>query len=436
MAALLSLAMVATACNTREPTGEQQARVRNQPPAECGQADFDQCPALETQPCGDGSEPVIDYSSDCCPHFSCQPICVAAQACPMRPAPSCPAGTTLWIGTALEDCCPAYRCEPTTECTQERSAACPLSYPYCGDGIEPIVVGKTADCCPIYQCPCDQPVPNAAGEYTDLGTKSDPGLCGCTFPGCPPGMRPECRGDNVCGYPCECVPVGAECVSDADCPQYDCDPMTDCGVQMRCDTSMCLPPPGCDPSTGQLCPPVCGGICVGNTTDGCKSDAQCPYGQRCEMMCAGWACAGYPDDPSCACPPDLSTCTCDPSGTCYAEECAGQCVPAAVCGGACGAPRCDNPIEVGIDECGCPLFECLTCTVPQGGNACPAAGCYCAQQVGLDPATCCPIVYCPPVAPPEACPAGPAPVCRVDGDCPAGSVCVNGVCADADSAGT
>ena len=437
MAVLVSLAMLAAACTPRDTTGDQQARVRNQPPATCTQVDFNACPALDVELCADGSEPVIDYSSDCCPHFSCQPMCVAPAACPMGPAPTCPSGTTLWIGTALEDCCPAYRCEAGTECTREQAAPCPLAYPYCGDGVVPNEVGTTADCCPIYQCPCDVTVANG-GTLADGAPKSDPGLCGCTYPVCYPGTTLQCLGDNICGSPCDCVPMVAQCVSDADCPQYDCGPNTDCGVQMRCDTSMCLPPPGCDPATGQACPPVCGGLCVGNTTVGCKSDAECPYGQRCDMMCAGWACTGYPTDPTCACPPDGTTCNCDSSGTCYSEECSGQCVPAAVCGDTCAAPApdCQNPVEMGVDECGCPLFECSSCTVPQGGVACPAAGCYCAQQVGIDPTTCCPIVYCPPVTPPDTCPTTPAPSCDADGSCPTGSVCVNGVCADADSAGT
>ena len=48
--------------------------------------------------CPNGQEPVIDYSSDCCPHFTCQPLCSSAQQTVLsddagaglsRPAPSC-----------------------------------------------------------------------------------------------------------------------------------------------------------------------------------------------------------------------------------------------------------------------------------------------------------------------------------------------------------
>ena len=360
-----SLVLVLSACSNREDPGSTQARVRNQPPAQCTEADFAACPEIAIAACADGQEPVVDYSSDCCPHFSCQPVCSADVPCPLGPAPVCPPGSKLVITTA-SDCCPAYRCESDVNCEAADPVPCPLAMPWCGEGVEPIIVGTNDGCCPIYQCPCDVPVANG-GTLPDDAPKSDPALCGCTFPTCAPGQQLQCWGDNICGYPCECVPLQAECVTDADCPQYDCgDPNLDCGVQLRCDTSMCLPPPGCDPSTGQECPAVCGGICVGGTTYGCKSDFECPVGQRCDMLCAGWACASDPSgSPECACPPDLATCTCDSAG-CYAEECTGQCVPASICTGVCASPRCENAVEIGVDECGCPIFCC-----PDASGSCP-----------------------------------------------------------------
>ena len=90
----------------------------------------------------------------------------------MTPAPICPAGTKLWIGTAIEDCCPAYRCEPDGDCDPAKemcgcdatNVACTLALPYCGPDVMPIVVGKTSDCCPIYQCPCDKAVDGQPGD--------------------------------------------------------------------------------------------------------------------------------------------------------------------------------------------------------------------------------------------------------------------------------
>jgi hypothetical protein len=386
-----SLMLVLSACDTRETTGSHEARVRNQPPAQCTETDFAACPAIAIESCPDGQEPVIDYSSDCCPHFSCQTACTADVPCPLGPAPVCPPGSALVITTA-SDCCPAYRCDPNVNCETADPVPCPLAMPWCGEGVEPIVVGNTEGCCPIYQCPCDVVV-SGGGTLPDDAPRSDPTVCGCTFPTCAPGEQLQCYGDNICGYPCECVALRAECTTDADCPQYDCGPNTDCGVQMYCDTSMCLPAPGCDPSTGQDCPAVCGGICVGYTTAGCKADAECPAGQRCDMMCAGWACAYDPSGSTdCTCPPDLGTCTCDSAGNCYGEECSGQCVPTTVCNGTCSAPACENPVEVGVDECGCPIIECGACQPT--GVPCSVPDCAGAIVIGSDE-SCCPVFCCP-----------------------------------------
>ena len=139
------LALLVSACSDPN-TSNQQARVRNEPPVTCAVDDFESCePAVPTE-CPPGFEAVLDYSSDCCAHFSCQPLCAAAPAeCDVGPAPVCPPGTQLWIGTAIEDCCPAYRCEPATECDGVRED-CPLGMPYCGDGVEPLFVSITDGC--------------------------------------------------------------------------------------------------------------------------------------------------------------------------------------------------------------------------------------------------------------------------------------------------
>jgi len=409
-----SLVLVLSACDTRETTGSHEARVRNQPPTQCTTADFQACPAIAIAACPDGQEPVVDYSSDCCPHFSCQPVCSSDVPCPLGPAPVCPPGSTLVITTA-SDCCPAYRCEPNVNCDAADPAPCPLAMPWCGDNIEPIVVGYTDGCCPIYQCPCDVPVANG-GTLPAGSPQSDPTVCGCTYPTCAPGEQLQCTGDNICGYPCACAPVAAECVTDADCPQYDCGPNTDCGVQLYCDTSMCLPPPGCDPTTGQACPAICGGICVAKTTEGCRADAECPVGQRCDMMCAGWACAYDPNGTtSCACPPDLGTCTCDSSGNCYGEECTGQCVPVNNCEGTVHPTDCrpidcadpsTAPVQVGFDTSTCcPIYECQPQSCVPKGVPCSVPDCVGAIVIGTDE-NCCPEFCCPDAS--GSCPT-PAP---------------------------
>jgi hypothetical protein len=429
------------ACGGREPVNQQQARVRNQPPATCTQDDFNRCAPLAIVACAAGEEPVIDYSSDCCGHFSCQRACAPEAACPGWPAPSCPPGTTLDILTA-NDCCPAYRCNPTTQC-DSTNAACPLAYPYCGDGVQPIIVGNTDSCCPIYQCPCaydvadggvvlpGDPPPVDGGPAPVPAPAPDPTYCGCTYPVCAPGEQLECRGANICGYPCECVALTANCMSDAEC-----------GPNMKCDTSRCLPPVGCDPSSGQACPAVCGGVCVGYVQDGCKADSECPSGQRCQLECMGWGCVpGQTPDggtgSGCACPAGDFTCTCAPDGSCSGQSCTGWCMPLSVCDAplppaACPPPPpmpCDAPTVVGTDPTTCcPIYECTQC-IPQGVPTgtpvlCPVGGCYCGVQVGTD-ANCCPVIACPDVTPPTPCPG----TCSADSDCAAGEACVNGMCA-------
>jgi hypothetical protein len=289
-------------------------------------------------------------------------------------------GTALWIGTALEDCCPAYRCEPTTVCTDAERAACPLGIPWCGEGVEPVLVGETDTCCPIYQCPCEVLTPDGT-------VSSDPSLCGCTYPVCAPGDQLTCLGDNICGYPCDCVPFNGECTNDLDC-----------GVGLTCDTSSCLPAPGCDPTTGTdpatggPCVAVCYGICVPRSGEGCGSDFECPVGQLCSMTCETWEC-DTATDPSCGCPAgDDGSCACRSDGTttyCGSSSCSGVCIPA--------EPICVATVVV---ECEAPLIDCVTVVV------------------GTDPETCCPIYECATCVPASG--TTPPVACAVL-DCPAGT---------------
>ena len=412
-----TLVLLLCACSTRETVNSKEARVRNQPPATCTQGDFERCPAIAPIGCEPGQEQVIDYSSDCCPIVSCQPLCEPTAPCAGWPAPSCPPGTALQILTAA-DCCPAYRCEPNAQC--DEPVACPMSFPYCGEGVDPIEIGTSADCCPIYQCPCDPvPVPAGGENGTEPGYPgggddvpvTDPPYCGCTFPVCAPGFQLECYGSNPCGTPCECVPVASNCMSDADC-----------GPNMFCDTSQCLPMPGCDPESGMACPAVCGGICVGYVQNGCAADSECPAGQRCDLQCMGWGCSpagpptcacpegdptcecpppGDPTGPGCACPAGDPTCTCNPDGTCGGETCYGLCVPVIVCEPGAGEPCPDLPPDcvpgpIDPTTC-CPIATCSTTCTPLG-MPCAMPNCEGAVPIGTDQ-NCCPIFCCPGIDP-------------------------------------
>ena len=415
------LAVGGCGSSTLDPT--VPARLRNDLPTACTAEQIKACSALNVTSCPNGQEAVIDYSSDCCPHFTCQPLCQSAQqtTCTKAPAPACPAGTKLWIGTAVEDCCPAYRCEPdgmTCYPTRHDAVACTLALPYCGPNVEPVVVGQTSDCCPIYQCPCTKPVDPTTGAPPPAAT--DVGYCGCTTPNCKANEEIVCAKQDVCGGPCTCQPARGTCTTDATC-----------GAGERCDLSACrLPPapaaataPTCDTAkcgpqlgipnqicpdgstagpTGRCllhadgscgwevtsCPSDCYGICVQNIPQtGCKTNTDCPSGQACQVSCAGWGCAtgGTPTtDPStttkavppslCACPASDPTCKCDANGNCSGQTCAGQCVPA--------KPTCD----------------------PSKPVACPAIAIACPNGAtpisdGVNPMTCCPTFHCPTCVP-------------------------------------
>jgi hypothetical protein len=458
-----------------------EARLRNKLPVACTADQIRACPALDVTRCPAGQEPVIDYSSDCCAHFTCQPLCSAQRTCPMTPAPVCPPRTKLWIGTAIEDCCPAYRCEPDPDmCDPARgdkcgcdatNAACTLALPYCGPNVQPIVVGQTADCCPIYQCPCAMPVDPTTGGTPPPAMDSR--YCGCTTPNCRAGEEVVCEGKDVCGGPCTCQPARGICKDDSNC-----------GADQKCDLSACrLPPmttatdPGrgmCDPvkcgpqlglpnsicpdgstsgPTGlcllnadgtcgwevRECPPTgCYGICVPNAPqNGCQVDRDCPMGQACDVQCREWACipggtgTGTPTTdpatgamtppvpPSCACDLTDNTCSCDASGACKGRTCVGQCVPP--------KPTCDpnKPVV-------CPTFAPVC---PNGQTPIPN---------GVDPSTCCVTYTCPVCDPrtattsmgaPSFCPAPRCACAKPVGTDP-GSCCPKYECGMVNADGT
>ncbi len=469
-------------------TGQGTARVRNQPPAYCSDNSMQpECPAIDIVQCANGQEPVIDFDSGCCPHYSCQNECPAgavALGCNGWPAPLCPPGTNLWIGSD-EQCCALYRCMPNgsggggggtggwaggggggggTMCDPRAAIACPASLPYCGPGVQPVPVGEDEKCCPIWQCPCDVPPPgpgpgpdptpvpdrcwgawvdqagncrapndgmyppeccipttDPSGPPSDGGVAPDPtfpdggmsgsgsapgfpggpvppgggagggmgGYCGCTYPTCGPNEVLSCYGQNICGYPCVCEPIApppsGECTSDAEC-----------GPNGKCDTSLCLPSPGCmDPSGA--CPAVCYGKCAYDGQTGCQADSECGRGLQCRLHCwddqnsMSGGCAGecVPEDPMgcrvsttggapntpvdcpppAACPPGTASVPVgfDPASCCTKFDCQQTCD--AGMGRTCAAPTCDNPIVSGIGPDCCPVFCCGSDCVTTGGGS-------------------------------------------------------------------
>jgi hypothetical protein len=484
-AAGASFAIGACSSSPATETPDVEARLRNDLPNVCTADKIAACPAVEVTRCPDGQEPVIDYSSDCCAHFTCQPFCSSAQqrSCPMTPAPACPARTKLWIGTAVEDCCPAYRCEPDgSTCDPSRgdkcgcdatNVACTLALPYCGPNVMPIVVGQTADCCPVYQCPCSGTPMITDG--TPPPTPPDGNYCGCTTPNCKAGEEIVCAGKDVCGGPCTCQPARGICKADSDC-----------GADMKCDVSACRLPPmatttadparqqcdvaKCGPQLGLpngmcpdgtisgptgrcllnadgscgwevlQCPPTAGcyGICVPNAPqNGCRADSDCPMGQACDVQCREWTCSVGGAGTGTA---TGSTTTVDPT--------TGQMTPPAAC-------ACD----LGDNTCGCnSVGDCkgVTCVGacvpakptcdPMKPVVCPTFAPVCPNgqmpiPTGVDPNTCCQTYTCPVcdiranTAPASICPAVRCACAKVVGTDPA-SCCPKYECGPVNADGT
>jgi len=433
LAPALALLVIAGCGSSLDP-GDIAARLRNSPPPTCTAERQAACPPVAVASCPAGQEPVIDYSADCCGHFTCQPLCSSAnRSCPMTPAPICPAKTKLWIGTAIEDCCPAYRCQPdgsACDPTKEMcgcdatNAACTLALPYCGPNVTPIIVGNTSDCCPIYQCPCARIV-DANGTVPPEAVAK----CGCTYPNCQAGEELVCAGQDNCMGPCSCRPARGICKDDTTCgageicdlsacrlppmttptdpARMECDPVN-CGPKLGIASVVCTdgsvagPTGRCllnaDGSCGwetRECPPTgCYGICVPNTPQtGCQVDSDCPMGQACDVQCREWSCAPGgmgssgggtpttttdpatgnlvpPTPPACGCDLTDNSCMCDASGACKGRTCVGQCVPP--------KPTCDPMKPVA-----CPTLAVLC---PNGQMPIPT---------GVDPNTCCQTYTCP-----------------------------------------
>lgn len=352
--ALGTALLMVCACNSQQSSDvTQQAVLRTAPLVTCTADQQKACPGVQPQTCPAGQQPVIDYSSDCCAHLTCQPICSSSASCPTTPAPACPPGTHLWIGTAVEDCCPAFRCDPdTAQCDPTKPIACTLAVPVCPGNVPPMVVGQSSECCPIYQCACD------GGTSTSTPVSTDG--CGCTKPVCKPGEATVCAGTDPCGGPCTCQQQQSNCTTDADCP------------------------------SGESCNTVCVGW-------GCAT-ASSP-------VVAGSAGAG-----ACSCPAGDATCQCDSSGSCTGQTCLSQCVPAPICDPtkpvacpmsilACSGGQ--QPVIVGTDATTCcPIQKCPICPTTAKAIACPMMpSCACTKQVGIDPNSCCPSYTCGSVDP-------------------------------------
>jgi len=229
---------------------------------------------------------------------------------------------------------------------------------------------------------------------------------------------PDCPMCDVCFGSCVADVVVEACLTDSECPDGQ-----------VCDTSVCLPPPGC---TGDMaCPAVCYGQCTDKAAT-CQSDAECAADQYCDfstcyatgeardpMPCtpdsSGAGCVVPPCDGVCTTRPVVTGCTSDADcgagqvcqfvDHCYASDCADG-------SSDCGAPMpcqtegvcVDAPTGCWADD-ECPAgFQCIFY------NDCPVY----ADGVPREDVPCASKGVCEPI---------PQPECFTDADCGEGFYC-------------
>jgi hypothetical protein len=220
-------------------------------------------------------------------------------------------------------------------------------------------------------------------------------------------------------------------------PFLGCWDASECPAGWTCSAETdCWPAPGCDPSTGEACPPVCYGRC--EPPDACDA-IFCGPGTHCEESCP--PCDPFEADticPACdvVCVPDNNQCPiecpvgsecveicadCDPNDSDCSGVCTYDCVPT---GGTCADVTCGPGEECQL-ECstteppvpgggggGGGMDECWPVCVPVGGGSCAAVDCgpgYHCEELCVDPPVCppgqmCPGGSCGPVCVPDSQP--------------------------------
>jgi len=221
------------------------------------------------------------------------------------------------------------------------------------------------------------------------------------------------------------------CWGDGDCPA---------GWNCTSDTE-CLPPPGCDPSTGMGCPPVCYGVC--EPPAGSCALIDCVPGWHCEETCFPCDSQNMETcDPICRgeCVPDQNMCPleCGPGTQCV-EVCMGGGSGGSNGGADAPQPVCQwqcVPVGNTCMDITCPTGEvcelqcnangvCNPVCVPETGGTCAAVDCgpgyHCEEScangqctatcvANQDPGACTGDVLCDSL--PPACPTGTLPGIR------------------------
>ena len=376
-----------------------------------------------------------------CPDLQCAEFARDDSGCPICECddPGEGEGEGEGDGECLSDrdCGPGQICALMEACPACVNAECDAACVVSG-----ICIDQNPDPCAAIGCPFDMCF---FDEFGNVGCGTPPDRCSSDF---------DCFNGDVCVFD---VCSDVACADGMDCPPPSCsgtcqDPSggtcfsdSDCGFDEFCDFSsggssdgggQRPAPPECDPNSTDcfvqqdgVCRPIesrcalidCGPgfICVDDPSNGAMcipsdptcGDTMCPVGQHCETSCQA--------DPNCpfcdicqlvpVCVDDFKTCedVCGPNVPCVIDSSTGEVF-------------CDG---------GQPTGECTSDQDCDAGLVCNA-GEVCLLPAGCDtnaPDACWAVCagFC--VDPNQPDPTDP--VCRVDADCPAGGVCVQGVCA-------